>query len=147
MTVDSQYNDLATSSLLSQVGRRRDVRATNHVKEISNDDQAWWALSAMTAAESQFPDPPPDRPHWLVLVQAVFVEQTRRWDMATCGGGLRCQILFTSHGWHYKNTISNDQLFQFAARLARYTRIDLYVAWAVKTWDWMASMPIMTPYF
>jgi mannan endo-1,6-alpha-mannosidase len=52
----------------------------------------FWAFAAMTAAEFGFENPADGLPSWLSLAQAVFNEQTERWDSATCGGGLRWQI-------------------------------------------------------
>jgi mannan endo-1,6-alpha-mannosidase len=101
----------------------------------------------MTAAELNFPDPPPSQPQWLALAQAVFNSQIKRWDMDSCAGGLRWQIFFTNPGWNYKNTISTGGLFQLAARLGRYTGDQQYLNWADKTWDWLASTPNLTPDF
>lgn len=147
MTGDSTYNDLVTSSLLFQTGDDRNYMPKNASNEEGNDDQAFWAISAMTAAELNFPDPPGDKPQWLALVQAVFKTQARRWDTEFCAGGLRWQILFTNPGWNYKNTISNAAFFQLAARLARYTGDDTYSVWANRAWDWLASTPNLTPDF
>lgn len=93
----------------------------NVTTEEGNDDQAFWAFSAMSAAELNFPNPPKGNPSWLALAQTVFNKQAGRWDMSYCYGGLRWQILFTTPGYDYKNTISNGAFFQLGARLARYT--------------------------
>jgi mannan endo-1,6-alpha-mannosidase len=86
----------------------------------------------MDAVELQFPDPPPEKPSWLSLAQAVYKEQIKRWDTSHCGGGLRWQIFPFNKGYSYKNTISNGGLFQLAARLARYTDDQAYADWADK---------------
>ncbi|KAL8939442.1 MAG: hypothetical protein Q9216_003348 [Gyalolechia sp. 2 TL-2023] len=109
-----------------------------------NDDQAFWAFAAMSAAELNFPDPPPDEPSWLSLAQAVFNEQARRWETSTCGGGLRWQIFTWNKGYEYKNSISNGGFFQLAARLARYTGNQTYADWAEKTWEWMEGTVLLT---
>jgi len=49
-------------------------------------------MAAMTAAETNFQNPPPDQPQWLALAQAVFNTQASRWDDTSCGGGLKWQI-------------------------------------------------------
>ena len=98
----------------------------------------------MSAVEMNFPDPPPNKPSWLSLAQAVFNLQTSRWDTAHCGGGLRWQIFPFNKGYDYKNTISNGGFFQLAARLARYTNNGTYAEWAVKSWDWMRQSVIFT---
>ncbi|KAE9974616.1 hypothetical protein BLS_006114 [Venturia inaequalis] len=141
MTGDTQYNNLVTKSLLFQVGEDKNYMPANASKEEGNDDQVFWAFSAMTAAELNFPDPPPSQPQWLALAQAVFNSQIKRWDLDSCAGGLRWQIFFTNPGWTYKNTISTGGLFQLSARLGRYTGDKIYLDWAEKTWDWLASTP------
>lgn len=64
-------------------------------------------MSAMTAAENNFPDPPADEPQWLALAQAVFNTQAdpSRHD-ESCGGGLRWQIPLSNNGYDYKNSES-----------------------------------------
>lgn len=91
----------------------------------------------MSAVEMKFPDPPSNKPSWLSLAQAVFNLQTRRWDTAHCGGGLRWQIFSFNRGYDYKTIGSNGGFFQLAARLARHTKNETYAEWAVKSWDWM----------
>lgn len=62
-------------------------------------------MSAMTAAENNFPNPPADEPQWLALAQAVFNTQAdpSRHD-PSCGGGLRWQIPLSNNGYDYKNS-------------------------------------------
>ena len=98
----------------------------------------------MSAAEMKFPEPPRKDVSWLALAQAVFNEQASRWETTRCGGGLRWQIFSWNKGYEYKNSISNGCFFQLAARLARYTGNQTYADWAVKTWDWMESTPLVT---
>lgn len=74
-------------------------------------------MSAMAAAEYNFPNPPAGSPSWLSLAQAVFNREVARWDNATCGGGVRWQIFITSAGYDYKNSVTNGALFNIAARL------------------------------
>ncbi|KKY14445.1 putative glycosyl hydrolase family 76 protein [Phaeomoniella chlamydospora] len=106
-----------------------------------NWEQTEWP---MDAAESNFPAPESDEPSWLSLAVAVFNFQASEWDTKTCGGGLRWQVFQFNQGYNLKNTISNGGFFQLAARLARYTGNDTYAQWAEKTYDWMASSPLMT---
>lgn len=98
----------------------------------------------MSAAEFKFPDPPPGKPSWLSLAQAVFNLQAFRWDTSTCGGGLRWQIEPFNSGYNYKNSISNGGFFQLASRLAKYTGNSTYADWADKMWDWWAETPLLT---
>ncbi|THW12326.1 family 76 glycoside hydrolase [Aureobasidium pullulans] len=142
-TGDTTYNDEVKQALLHQVGDDKDYMPRNQSKSLGNDDQVFWAFSAMTAAELKFEDPGDGQPSWLSLAQAVFNEQASRWDDATCGGGLRWQIFTFNAGYDYKNAVSNGGFFQLAARLARYTQNQTYVDWAEKTWEWYAGTPLL----
>lgn len=99
-------------------------------------------MSALTAAELNFPDPPPDKPQWLALAQGVFNVQMTKFD-ALCGGGLHWQAYTNENGYSYKNAISNGAFFNIASRLAVYTGNDSYAVQAVKTWDWMTSIGLI----
>jgi mannan endo-1,6-alpha-mannosidase len=116
-----------TEAVQFQVGSTKSFMPENVTKEEGNDDQAFWAFTAMSAAELNFPNPPKGKPSWLSLAQAVFNNHVSRWDMSSCGGGLRWQIYITNPGYDYKNTISNGAFFQLGARLARYTGKNNYV--------------------
>lgn len=144
-TGDDQYNDKITQALLHQVGPNADFLPPNQTKTAGNDDQAFWALAAMTAAEYNFPNPPDDQPQWLALVQAVFNGQAMRWDETACGGGLKWQIFTFNRGYNYKNTISNGCFFQMAARLAKYTGNTTYLEWAEKSWEWTETVGLVAP--
>jgi mannan endo-1,6-alpha-mannosidase len=135
-TGDSSYNDVVSHGMLFQVGEGKDYKPQNRSKDLGNDDQAFWAFAAMTAAELKFPDPPPDQPSWLSLAQAVFNTQAAVWD-EKCGGGIRWQIPLFNSGYNLKNSISNGGFFQLAARLARYTGNQTYADWAEKMWSWV----------
>lgn len=107
-----------------------------------NDDQMFWGLAAMTAAELNYPQVD-GKPSWLSLAQAVFNTQVPRWDKTSCNGGLHWQIWSYQAGWNQKNAISNGGLFQLAARLARYTNNQTYADWANIIWDWSATTPLL----
>lgn len=173
-TGDSTYNDLITSSMLFHTGPPLNAyMPENYTISMGNDDQGFWGLSAMLAAEIGFPDPPDDQPQWLQLAQAVFNTQVDpgRHD-TVCGGGLRWQIPMSNIGYDYKNSISNGMylhkqihrvfqcrrlsdnepccccagiFFNLGARLARYTGNETYAHHARKTWDWMMAIGLMTP--
>ena len=142
-TGDSTYNDVTSQALLWQVGPNQDYMPPNQTKTEGNDDQGFWGLAAMSAAEVNFPNPPPNQPQWLALSQAVFNTQVARWDTSTCGGGLRWQIFTFNNGYNYKNSISNGCFFNLAARLAKYTGNDTYAQWAETTWDWVTRVGLM----
>jgi mannan endo-1,6-alpha-mannosidase len=141
-TQDSTYNDIVTQAMLFQVGPNNDYMPPNQTLSEGNDDLAFWGLGAMTAAEANYPDPPPDQPQWLALSQAVFDRMAKHWDNATCGGGLRWQIFPFNRGYGYKNSISNGCLFHLAARLARYTGNKTYAQWAHTVFDWTQQISI-----
>lgn len=144
LTGDSTYNDITTQALLHQAADTRDFMPINQTRTLGNDDQGFWAMSAMAAAELKFPDPPEDKPQWLALAQAVFNQWASRWDEDSCGGGLRWQIFRFNNGFNYKNSISNGCFFNLASRLARFTGNQTYADWAAKIFDWEEKMGLIT---
>jgi len=144
-TGDTSYNDVTMQAMVHQIGPNKDYMPENQTKTLGNDDQAFWGMAAMTAAETNFEAPPAGSPGWLALVQGVFNEQTMRWDDLTCGGGLRWQKFFSNVGFSYKNTISNGCFFNIAARLALYTGNQTYADWAMKSYDWVEAVKMISP--
>ncbi|KAF8452993.1 glycosyl hydrolase family 76-domain-containing protein [Terfezia claveryi] len=144
-TGDTTWNKDVTEGLLWQVGPAANYMPPNVSKSLGNDDQCFWGLAVMAAAEKNYPDPPADQPQWLALAQGVFNSQTRRWDTKTCNGGLRWQIFTFNNGFNYKNSISNGCFFQLAARLARYTGNDTYAQWAERAYDWTVESGLLSP--
>jgi mannan endo-1,6-alpha-mannosidase len=140
-TADPSYNPTITQALLAQVGPDKNYMPPAYFSSLGNDDQAFWALAVLSAAESGFPSPSADpQLQWLALAEAVFNTQAPRWETETCGGGLRWQIFASNAGYDYKNTVSNGAFFLISARLARYTGNATYVEWAERAWDWMATI-------
>lgn len=137
-TGDETYNEEVMKGLTFQAGPDRDYQPERHVASLGNDDQGFWGMSAMLAAEVNFPNPPKDQPQWLALAQAVWVTMAapERHDNV-CGGGMRWQIPPYNGGYDYKNTIANGCFFNIGARLARYTGNDTYAKEAEDTWDWL----------
>lgn len=144
-TGDSTYNKITVQALEHQAGTKGDFMPLNQTYTEGNDDQSFWALSAMMAAERNFTNPSSSVPGWLAMVQAVFNEQAHRWDKANCDGGLRWQIYTWNAGYGYKNTISNGCFFDIAARLARYTGNATYAEWANRAWNWSKETGLITP--
>ncbi|KAK4695278.1 hypothetical protein P7C71_g2446, partial [Lecanoromycetidae sp. Uapishka_2] len=142
-TNDSTYNDVVTQGMLWQSGPDNDYMTPNQTKTEGNDDQGFWGMAAMAAAEQKFPNPPAGKPQWLALAQAVFNTQASRWDTQFCNGGLRWQIFTFNTGYDYKNTISNGCFFNLGARLALYTGNDSYAQWADKTFNWTQAVGMM----
>lgn len=141
-TGDDSYNAVVSQALQWQRGPEENYNPPNQSKNMGVDDQAFWAFSALDAAEANFPEAGGDAPSWLALAQAVFNFQTTLWDDATCGGGLRWQVYSFNAGYNLKITIGNGGFFQLAARLARYTGNQTYADWAVRMWDWMEDSPL-----
>ncbi|KAG9255443.1 family 76 glycosyl hydrolase [Emericellopsis atlantica] len=143
-TGDDSYNDLVKQAMIHQAGVDQDFLPANQTRAMGNDDQGFWAMTGMLAAEYKFPDPPEDGPQWLSIVQAVFNEFASRWDEEHCGGGLRWQVFDFNVGWNYKNSVSNGCFFNIASRLARYTGNDSYADWAETVWEWENEVGLMT---
>lgn len=137
-TGDDQYNEITTQAMQHQIGEKIIAfMPENQTKTLGNDDQAFWGMAAMSAAENKLPDAK-DGPSWLALAQGVFNTQVERWSQ-TCNGGLNWQIFPLNNGFTYKNTISNGCLFNIAARLYKYTGNETYAFWAEKTWEWQLA--------
>jgi len=143
-TNDTTYNDVVEQALISQVGTDDNYMPENQTKSEGNDDQGFWGMAAMSAAEMNFQNPPSTEPQWLALAQAVFNTMAYRWDNTTCGGGLRWQIYTWNAGYTYKNSIANGCFFNIAARLARYTGNQTYADWAEQTWDWVYDIGLIS---
>ncbi|KAF2209244.1 glycoside hydrolase family 76 protein [Cercospora zeae-maydis SCOH1-5] len=143
-TGDTTYNDVTTEAMLFQVGPDDNYMPPNQSKSLGNDDQAFWGIAAMTAAEANFPNPPADKPQWLELALAVFNSQTVRWDTTSCGGGLKWQIFTFNNGYNYKNAISNGCYFNLGARLALYTGNSTFADLASRMWDWTTGVGLIS---
>lgn len=147
-TGDDQYNKITTQAMQWQIGEYNAYMPTNQSASLGNDDQAFWGMAAMSAAENKFPDLPTEGefsgPSWLALAQAVFNTQAPRWNNKTCGGGLNWQIYEFNQGYTYRNTISAGCFFNIASRLYKYTENSTYMEWAERTWDWETSVGFIT---
>lgn len=143
-TGDTQYANLLSNTLITEATATNDFMT---VHATGNDDQAWWALAALTAAETNLASTGPVP--WVTLAQNVFQEQTTRWDKDKCNGGMKWKILEGdgTDGWHYKSTIANGLFFQMAARLALLTSSTEIKDWAVKSYDWTVSVGLINPEF
>lgn len=141
LTGDTQYNGLVAQGLQWQAGPNNDYMPANQTKSEGNDDQAFWALAAMSAAERGFPTA--GSISWVQLAKSVFDEQAARWDTKSCGGGLRWQIFTFNNGYNYKNSISTMTFFQLAARLAHYTGNSTYADWATTSYNWAHTVGLI----
>lgn len=100
-------------------------------------------MTALTAAELNFPNPPSDQPQWLALAQGVYNTQLPRFDNTTCGGGLHWQVSSGANGYNYKNSIASGVFFNIAARLAVYTGNDSYAQAAIMAYDWTSGVGLL----
>ncbi|KAK9366222.1 glycosyl hydrolase family 76-domain-containing protein [Lipomyces kononenkoae] len=139
-TGDDTYVDVAKQGMLYQVGTGWDYMPKEQTLSLGNDDQGFWGITAMMAAERNFTNPASNQPQWLALAQAVFNSIALVWDTQYCDGGVRWQKFVFNNGYDYKNSISNGVLFQLGARLQRYTQNETYGYWAEKVWDWESTV-------
>ncbi|KAN0108888.1 glycoside hydrolase family 76 protein [Hyaloscypha variabilis] len=143
-TGDASYNDVIEAGIQWQVGEHDDMMPSNWSASMGNDDQGFWGMTAMSAAETNFQNPASNQPSWLSLAQAVFNTQAARLEIETlCGGGLRWQVYQYLTGYDYKNTIANGCFFNLGARLARYTDNATYASFAEETWNWVTNIGLM----
>lgn len=144
-TGDQTYVPTIMEALLYQTGDHNNYIPLNQSTTEGNDDQGFWGLAVMSAAEMNFTNPQDPDKAWLTLTQAVFNTMAARWD-SSCNGGLRWQIFQWNSGYSYKNSVSNGCFFQIGARLARYTGNTSYVDWAEKIWEWMEEADLIYEY-
>jgi mannan endo-1,6-alpha-mannosidase len=132
------------TGLLAQTGPNNDFMPPNQTSTEGNDDQSFWALAALSAAELKFPTPSTSNVSWVTYAENVWNEQILRWDTGTCGGGLRWQIFPFNSGYTYKNSPANGNLFQLSTRLARYTGNSTYLEWANKVLAWSQQVKLVS---
>ncbi|KAI1379634.1 glycoside hydrolase family 76 protein [Hypoxylon crocopeplum] len=149
-TGETKYDDTISQSLLWQVGPNDDFLSPNWTTSIGNDDQAIWALSALSAEEIGFQEPGPDEPQWLTLAKNVFDEQSsgdRRVKDGECEGALRWQIFTFNNGYNYVNSASNIGYFNLAAQLAYLTGNETYLSAAGDTWSVLTDIGFVAENF
>jgi mannan endo-1,6-alpha-mannosidase len=121
-TGDTSYVETTTQALMAQAMPTMDFMAPDWYFSLGNDDQAFWAIACLNAAEYNFPVPAGNASTvWLDLAEGVFNSQVARWDMSTCNGGLRWQIFPQNKGYDYKNSISNGCVSGCAVHNLRHT--------------------------
>ncbi|EEB05304.1 mannan endo-1,6-alpha-mannosidase DCW1 [Schizosaccharomyces japonicus yFS275] len=136
LTGNKTYYNMVNQIMVYQAGDNFDYAPESQKLDLGNDDQAFWGLSAMTAAEFGFSGTADKNHSYLAAAERVVEEEMSRWDDSTCGGGIRWQLYSFRNGYNYKNSVTNGAVFQIAARLARYTGNETYVDIANKLWDW-----------
>lgn len=107
-TGDTTYASKALAAVASQYGENNDFAPEEHILSEGNDDQAFWATTALLAAE-RGQDDPKDKPKWVDTAIKVYNIQQQRYDAETaCKGGLRWQIAAANSGYNYKNCKYNN---------------------------------------
>jgi mannan endo-1,6-alpha-mannosidase len=143
-TGDSSYNNVTYEALTHQLSLSlsSDFNIPGEAFDTGNDDQAFWVIAAMSAAEYGFQEPKAPSPSWLQVAVNAWEVFVQRWaiDSSSCGGGLRWQFQPNMAGWNYKNSISNSLFFQISARLARFTGNQTYMDWSNRIWNWTAEI-------
>lgn len=135
------YIPVIIQSMMYQKGDESNFMPLNQTTTEGNDDQVFWGIAAIQAAERNFTNPSDGNPTWFELATATFNTMKNRWDESSCGGGLRWQIFQWNNGYDYKNTVSNAGLFHLGARLLRYTANDTYYHdWVDRAYDWMVDV-------
>jgi mannan endo-1,6-alpha-mannosidase len=144
LTGDSQYDDHISQGIQWQLGDYDAFMPPNQTKTLGNDDQSFWGLAAMTAAEVGFAKP--KDAEWVDYATNVWNTQVARLDSenGTCGVGLRWQIFTFNAGYNYKNTMTNGNFFLLSARLAKYTGNSTYAQYADKVFKWSQDVGLVT---
>ena len=102
-TGDSQWNQETIHATTWQAEMNGQFMPSNQSFDMGNDDQAFWAFTAMNAAETNFPPPTVGYPSWATMCDIVFNLQVNRWDTQYCGGGLHWQVFSTNPGYGESN--------------------------------------------
>jgi mannan endo-1,6-alpha-mannosidase len=165
LTNDSTYNDIVVEGIVHQSTDDNFMPANLRPSYLGNDDQCFWGLAAMSAAEAELPDPDEDKPRWLGIAQGVYRAQKARLDAEDedqCNGGLRWGVDESHHGYGWKNSkhrapfsvpskhantiiaLPNACLFDLSARLARHTGNASYADTALELWDWLQGVGLIS---
>ncbi|KAF2642509.1 mannan endo-1,6-alpha-mannosidase, partial [Massarina eburnea CBS 473.64] len=141
---DTTYVSTLQQALTLNYGPNNTFLTDDKRDQQGNDDQAFWCLATMSAAEYGFPEPADAPASYLEVTETCFKNIMSRWDTGSCGGGLKWQIYpENSYGYDYKNAISNGAAFALAARLARFTGNTEYSDWAKTIYDWTAKVGLI----
>lgn len=138
---NSTFENILYEAMYHQAGSDYNYMPSNQSMTEGNDDQGVWGMAIMQAVERNFTDP--EDHSWLEMAQAIYNTMNNRWDDTSCGGGLRWQIFTWNSGYDYKNSIANGCLFHMAARLYRFTGLEMYLETAEKVWNWMEDVGFM----
>lgn len=141
-TGDTSNNPTVEQGMYWQKGADDNYMPANSTTTMGNDDQVYWGLAAMTAAELDFPASN-EEPSWTSLARNVFDTLAARWDTDSCDGGLRSQNFPFKMSYNFKSAMANGGFFELSARLARKTGNETYSAWAEKVWGWSTTVGVL----
>lgn len=149
LTGDKSYVETLHQALVTNYGPDKNLILDWKRDQEGNDDQAFWALSVMSAVEYNFPEPADTPATYLEIAINAWNNMVSRWDTTSCGGGFKWQIYpdNPSNGYNYKNSISNGAIFALGARLARYTGNQTYAEWSTKIFDWTKAIGLISDEF
>ncbi|RYP67141.1 hypothetical protein DL770_008679 [Monosporascus sp. CRB-9-2] len=142
LTGDTTHDDSTMRGLLWQKGEN-DFLPKNWTVSMGNDDQAFWALAAILAAETGFKDPADNNTRWVDLAKTVFEHQSnedRRVSEGECTGVLRWQIFPFNQGYDYISTAANAAYFNLGSRLAYFTNNKTISERAASTYDLLSDI-------
>ncbi|CAK7264465.1 hypothetical protein SEPCBS119000_001000 [Sporothrix epigloea] len=147
LTNDTSYDAIITAAIANNTGPANDFLVPLQYLDEGNDDQAFWAFTALTAAEHDFPRAV-GAPSWLDMSINAWNNMVSRWNTTLCAGGFTWQIYsFNFNGLNYKNSASNGGVFLISARLALLTGNSTYVDWAEKVWNWSDGVGIIDKHY
>ena len=95
-TGDESYDDIITEAMMWQASPTNDFMPTNQTATEGNDDQVFWAFAAMSAAETNFPDP---APHLLACFSRRTVSTSEDPPRHFLGEELACTTLRDRRVW------------------------------------------------
>lgn len=133
-TNDTQYQNLTRDALQHHRGNNSDIIMPAFVSGTNNERQGFWAMTMLTASERGFPET--DKISWLNVSENAFAVLATRWAPDSCGGGMGWWSENRQLGYNFKDSATNGNFFNLAARLYRATGNSSYLDWSETVWDW-----------
>ncbi|RYP25216.1 hypothetical protein DL765_000097 [Monosporascus sp. GIB2] len=145
---DTTHDDSIMRGLLWQRGDD-DFLPANWTASVANDDQAFWAMAAILAAEAGFKDPA-NNTRWVDLAKTVFEQQSsedRRASEGECAGALRWQLYPMNQGYDYISMSANAAYFDLGSQLAYLTNNKTISERAANTYDLLSDIGLIDDKF
>ncbi|KAJ3318609.1 hydrolase 76 protein [Blyttiomyces sp. JEL0837] len=158
LTGDTTYDNFINSNMIlaSHADQGDFLDSANGIDGKWNDDIGWWALAAITGAETYGKDTKIYDPQgqlqgatWFAVADKTWNHMLEQWDETHCKGGIywsRNRQSTVERERIYKSAISNAEAIHLAARMYKITKIENYKTWADKIYAWMKNTLIMTDY-